>query len=122
MFIEYVIGGGKMKKWTNIVPYLILIIFIVSITLIAQQYNEGSMRINTASSSELTDFTYQGELLEDLPANVDVKPNESYQIETILPSDFSSPQTLLFRTSLQNITVKVDGELVYQMNYEDKVT
>jgi diguanylate cyclase (GGDEF)-like protein len=111
-----------MKKWTNILPYALLIVFLVSITLLGLKHHEGTMRINIPSSKELTNFTYQGQVLDDLPVDVDVKTNEIYQVETILPEDFSVPQTLLFRTSLQNITVKVDGEIVYQVDYEDKIT
>ena len=48
-----------------------------------------------------------------------VEVNTDYSIETILPEDFAQRQVLLFRTSLQNMDVYLDSDLVYSIDYED---
>lgn len=52
-----------------------------------------------------------------LPTDLNVPKGEDYSISIILNSDFHEPKYLLIRTSLQNITISLDGLVVYQKTY-----
>jgi diguanylate cyclase (GGDEF)-like protein len=57
-----------------------------------------------------------------LPTDVNAPKNQSYQIYQVLDEAFHEPQFLMIRTSLQNITVYLDGDLIYEKTYGDSLT
>jgi diguanylate cyclase (GGDEF)-like protein len=108
-----------MKKVVGYLPYVLLVLFIGTITLFALLHRNPSFNIAIPGAKSLNAFVYEGRELGTLPNDQVVEVNTDYSIETVLPEDFAQRQVLLFRTSLQNMDVYLDGDLVYSIDYED---
>jgi len=108
-----------MKKLETILPYILLVLFIGSLSLLGLVFSNTPHSIQVPSAKTLNDWTFEGQEIKTLPTNVDVLVGERFAVETVLPSDFKDKQTLLFRSSLQSIFVYLDEELIYSMDYED---
>ncbi|PSL46962.1 diguanylate cyclase (GGDEF)-like protein [Salsuginibacillus halophilus] len=52
--------------------------------------------------------------LTEMPTKLPVQPNETMTLSRSLSSDFEQPRSILFRSSLQEGNVFLDGELIYQ--------
>ncbi len=97
-------------------PYIFLIIAIaVFMTLFFWHYNEQHIRIGNPISMQ-DDWTYQGTDIT-LPTSLDIPANEAYTITTTLNGDFRHRSFIFVRTSLQNITVRLDGRVIYEKTY-----
>ncbi len=57
-----------------------------------------------------------------LPIDLDVPKNQTYQIYQVLDEAFHEPQYLMIRTSLQNITVYLDGNIIYEKSYGNSLS
>ena len=75
--------------------------------------NEGWVFIDTDGSKHP---------IKSLPSNLDVAANNPLRIETTLPDAFTNEQTLRIRTSLANITVTINDEIVYAHDFEERMT
>lgn len=109
-----------MQKWTSVIPYFLLVIFLGIFVVFGLSFRNDKARIFIPNMQPLTEFVYQGEEIEHFPSEVDVMPNNLYQISVVLPEDFNAAQTILFRTSLQDIFVYLDGHLIYQKDYQNE--
>lgn len=56
-----------------------------------------------------------------LPENIDAEPNEIISISHVLNENFKYTQTILVRGSLSSVFVKLDGETIYEKDFEDNV-
>lgn len=113
------------KKTIN--PVLLLLIFfviVISISLISNDYNQ------IISNGKPEDYNSGWVLVEDslktdlghLPLDLNSEKNTSVKIENTLNEDFEQSQTLLIRSSLQEVEVRVDGVLIYEKNFSDTTT
>jgi len=69
------------------------------------------------------DIYINGLILEDdeIPTVLDAKPNDTITIRKVLDDDFSQSQTILIRGSLQNVTAQVDGQVIYDKDFEENI-
>ncbi len=110
-----------MKKWAQIIPYIIFLMFFIIIIVFGLVISDDTSKIRLPSANTFEEVYYEGSIIQ-IPTTLAVDTEEEFVIETTLDEDFSVKQTLLFRTSLQNLTVRLDGDILYQINYEDKFT
>lgn len=111
-------GSDDMKSYR---PYIALAITIIVFTTLFlwSEHNEKFIVNDAISMSE--NWTYHGEQLT-LPIQLDIDKNESYTIETVLPPEFRNTQFLLIRSSLANIEVSIDGQVIYERTYGDSLS
>lgn len=102
-------------------PYIILlVIFAVFLTMFF--INRQTQILRTADTFDMNEgWTYQGDAIT-VPTDLDVDKNEAYTISTTLNNDFEEVQYMLIRTSLQDITVTLDGNVIYERVYGDSLT
>ncbi len=97
-------------------PYMMLIfVIIIFFTFFFVRRFEHLFVIDHPYSMN-EGWIYDGEDLE-LPIDLNITKNTSYTIESILNEDFHEPKYIMIRTSLQDITVKLDNVVIYQKEY-----
>lgn len=113
-----------MKKIQEFKSYIIFLLILGMFFLIAISVNTNSIRLSTAPAESLDAcWTYRDyPLCIDLPSDLSVESGETYTIDKILPSDFDDSQVILIRSSLQNVEVALDGEVIYDVNYDSEIT
>lgn len=102
-----------MKRYK---PYLMLsfIIIIVGILYMAGRQNQLIMIEKPEAYND--QWLYEDELI-NLPFTVNVQKEQWYSIEKELDSSFHHGQVMLVRTSLSNIRVSVDQDIIYEKIY-----
>lgn len=102
-----------MKPNKFLIPLSLLILFVgllVAFSLVKLE----SVRFNYAHYGLLNEgWTAEAETLPALPVNLDTPKGSPAIITRTLGDDFSRVQVLLIRTSLQDLIVKLDGEIIY---------
>ena len=97
-------------------PYMMLIfVIIIFFTFFFVRRFEHLFVIDHPYSMN-EGWIYDGEDLE-LPIDLNITKNTSYTIESVLNEDFHEPKYIMIRTSLQDITVKLDNVVIYQKEY-----
>lgn len=106
-------------KHANIrVPLLTMGIFFFFLILFAF-LNVHNHKFNFSNYQTLnTGWSSGSILIETLPYDFDTPKNEFIGISNILPQDFAKPQTILIRSSLQDLIVKLDGVVIYEHIHE----
>ena len=100
----------------NYLPYLGLLLLIVLVSVMFLVSNKTS-KINISEPNPLSShWTYKNELIS-LPIKLDVDQSETVTIERELSLDFNETQFLMLRTSLQDVSVYLEGELIYEKTY-----
>ncbi len=97
----------------------ILLIVIISYIFLSFYFQGEDLKFSKTSISY---YEHEWEVIIDgqntqqinLPNEIEINANQTYQLETKLPQDFLSRQTLLFRSSLQFLKVYLDDELIYE--------
>ncbi len=114
------------KKRT--ISITILVLLLGTLFTIAMLYTTTNYRLALGTPTSLnTDWYYRVDdtetiPIEELPSRITLEERTPYTIETILPTSFSDPQHILIRTSLANITVTLDGNILYEANFENEKT
>ncbi len=113
------------KKTIN--PVLLILIFfiiVIGISLISndyaqiipngnpENYNDGWVLVEGSSRTELN----------QLPLDLNEEKNALVKIENTLNDDFEQSQVLLIRSSLQEIEVRIDGDLIYEKSFSNTTT
>ena len=105
----------------NYKPYIALsLILITGITLFFLGRLEDKITIENPQSFN-DGWIYDGQTIS-LPADLDVLKNQKYQVYQILDESFHEPQFLMIRSSLQNVFVYLDDELIYQKTYGESIS
>jgi len=112
-----------MKFIYNYRPYILLIFITLFIFTLGLIFRADSSRITIDKPLNFNDGWI---LLEEnsfvdldvLPIDLNLGKSVDYTISNTLNSDFSQSQVLLIRTSLQNISIKVNDEVIYERSYQ----
>jgi len=102
-----------MKNYRSYVTFILslLVFFVMYFT------NYASSKIHVDEPNRLNDaWTYQTEVIS-LPTQLDIPKDTPLVIERILDEDFHEPKVLMLRTSLQDVRVFVEGELIYEKTF-----
>ncbi len=117
-----------MKKFQNIQPYVFLILTIVLIVFFGIYFSD---KTNSSIALEKSEYKYlntgwyvlddqdQVVYLDEFPILDYPNSKDEITIYHILDDDFKSQQTILIRTSLQDVIVYLDGEAIYQHLTDD---
>lgn len=97
-------------------PYVFLVLaIVVFMTLFFIHRNENMFTVeNPTSMSEA--WTYDGQAIT-MPTKLDIPVDEPYTIQTTLSDEFNLQTFVFVRSSLQNITIELDGVILYQQVY-----
>ncbi len=106
----------------------ILVLFFGTIFMIGMIGTASNHRLTLGTSTQLNDG-WERRMdddkiipIESLPTRFILQEHTPYTIMTTLPSDFYEAQHILIRTSLSNLTVHLDGSVLYQANFETEKT
>lgn len=104
----------------NYRPYLVflltlLVFFILFFT------NYASSKIQVPDPQRLSAHWTYGDEVISLPVKLDVQRNESVVIKHVLSVDFHEPQVLMLRSSLQDVRIFLEDELIYEKTYGDSI-
>jgi diguanylate cyclase (GGDEF)-like protein len=112
---------GKINTYR---PYIILVLFLLISSVLAFLFSTGTSRFivekpNTFNEGWIwLDGTHTTPL-ETFPVNLEVQANQSVIMTNTLPIEFHDIKTVMIRTSLQDVTVEVDGLIVYEKHYQE---
>lgn len=102
-----------MKNYRSYIIFLLsLLVFFV---LFFTRYESSKIQVDHPMSLN-EGWTYGSEVIS-LPRNLDIPKDTPFHIERVLDEDFHEPKVLLLRTSLQQIKVYLDDELIYEEVY-----
>jgi len=113
-----------MKQLFNYRPYIILLGIILFLSVLGFVFSAGSSKIVVEQPKDFNEGwgLINGSdlvLLENLPIKLDIDKNIEHSITRILSDDFHQAQVILIRSSLQNVLVKIDNEIIYEKNYQE---
>lgn len=110
-----------MKKMA---PYLSYITFIVTLIVFFSlaSIHAKPHRFSIASPSLLVSGWEMDEKIIDLPTKVEAEKHQLTTISRELDAAFVSSQTLLIRSSLQEIYVYLDGQVIYEKTFTPTFT
>lgn len=100
--------------------YALCFILILGLALFFWNRLEDKITINNPVSFN-QGWIYETKTIS-LPIDLDVPKNQTYQIYQVLDEAFHEPQYLMIRTSLQNITVYLDGNIIYEKSYGNSLS
>ncbi|MDD3958305.1 MAG: GGDEF domain-containing protein [Candidatus Izemoplasmatales bacterium] len=107
-----------MKPNKFLIPLSLLILFaglLVAFSLVKLE----SVRFNYAHYSLLNEgWSHEAESLSALPIDLNTPTGAPAIIHRTLGDDFSQGRVLLIRTSLQDLIVKLDGDIIYSYTSE----
>jgi diguanylate cyclase (GGDEF)-like protein len=108
-----------MKNLKHYYPYVLLISTFILITAFSMIFFSEGSRLFVESGENLNEgWTYLGEPIDAFPTRVDVEKNDIYTVSITLDESFALERYILLRSSLSNISVTLDGILLYDMNFE----
>ncbi len=110
-------------KQKGINPLVFLTVFSALILFVAVFFSNSTTLIKPETPQHLnTGWVYiendRTIAINSLPEDLGVEKNEPVTIEKTLSDDFHNKQTLLIRTSLQVITIKIDNNIIYHHDFE----
>jgi diguanylate cyclase len=108
-----------MRKFVYLRPYIILTTFILTLVILAIIFHSESIKITIQHPESLnTAWSYDSQPLAQLPQKIQMDTPQPYTITRTLGDDFSTRQVLMIRTSLSDITIRLDGNIVYEKTFE----
>lgn len=115
--------NNPISKRLRIALFSFVIIFLTFFTIFfstsTDSLEEGQVQHFNDNWSVFVDSDYLEQT--DLPQVIDADKYQETLISNTLSNDFDVPQTLLIRGSLQNVIVKVDGQVIYEKDFEDNI-
>ena len=97
-------------------PYIfLLLVIIVFFTFFFINYRSQKITIQHPFTLN-EEWTFNGSTIS-LPTHVNVEKGEPYTIYKTLDENFHEPQTIMIRTSLQNVIITVDDVVIYEKIY-----
>jgi len=101
-------------------PYIILImVCVVFLAFFFVQRLDNKFTIENPNPLN-EGWVYEG-IPMTLPTDLNVAKNEPYTISIVLDENFHEPQHIMVRTSLQNVTIKLDGLVIYEEVYGESL-
>ena len=110
--------GVKLKRYKPYVVLSFILIFVGTLFFIGRT----DQLIQIEHPHQFNDQWIFEQTTIDLPRDVDVNVNEWYTISKVLDQSFDNDQVILVRTSLSNIRVKLDDEIIYEKIYGQKAS
>ncbi len=112
------------KKW---LPLALLALLFGVFIIIGLGYSGPSFKLSAGHPTEFNEGwmwvdSSQKTPLEPLPTRLDLTSGVSYSIENVLNEDFHRSQHLLVRTSLANVRVELNDEVLYNVDFSDELT
>jgi diguanylate cyclase (GGDEF)-like protein len=101
-------------------PYIALVLIII-LFLTMFFVNRGVERIMAKHPNDFNDAWSYGSETIDLPIDLYVKAGQTYTIEKVLTEDFHEPQYLMIRSSLQDVSVSLEGAVIYEKSYGESL-
>ncbi len=110
----------------RLLPLGLLSLFMVLVLAVGLMFSTPSMRLSLEHPTSLNHgWVYVNDTeqtnLAQLPVRLEIDGNQPYVIETILGDDFNKSQHILIRTSLSNLSVMLDDQLLYDKQFEDEI-
>jgi diguanylate cyclase len=105
-----------MKKRTY-VSILAIVFFLLFLFLVSTFFASDSVMIERERPNAMNDswqYIEENKTIQRLPARLNVDAHTPYSIAQTLNEDFSTKQYLLIRTSLQDIEIHLNGDLLYE--------
>ncbi len=102
-------------------PYMFFVIVMIVFIMFFYMNQEEDEFIIEQPTSMSNDWSHDNEMIS-LPADLVIEENERFTITTTLDENFSTPQHILFRSSLQEISITLDGEVIYERTYGTSLT
>ncbi|HAX03859.1 MAG: hypothetical protein A2Y45_07930 [Tenericutes bacterium GWC2_34_14] len=104
----------------NYRPYLIFLITLIVFSILFF-INHTSSKIRIPETNHLsTGWIFEDEEIT-LPRKVNALKGETIEIERVLDASFHEPQVLMLRTSLQNIKIYLEDELLYEKSFGSSI-
>jgi len=112
---------GKINTYR---PYIILGLFLLISGILALVFSTGESRFQTVDPTQYNENWIwidgvEETPLDSLPIKLDVEAGTDVVISNILPEEFHVAKTIMVRTSLQDLTVEVDGVIIYEKLYQE---
>ncbi len=112
---------GKINTYR---PYIILGFFLLISSILALMFSSGASRFIVDKPQTFNEgwIWMDGTVstpIDSIPFKLDVGANDLLVITNTLPQDFHDVKTLMIRTSLQDLTVEVDGLIIYEKKYQE---
>ncbi len=108
-----------MRKFKLNEPFLIFFLAFILIAALTVMNQSNTERINIENASPLNDdWQVSSTETVTLPNQLDVPKDQPYRIYKTLDETFNDSTYLLIRTSLANLVVRIDNQVIYEMNYE----
>jgi len=125
IYINERMKGDLMDKLNTYRPYIILSIFLLIAVILSIVFNAGGLRLKVSAPTTLNDgwMLVQDSTMtpiDELPVFLDIPADTTYTVKTTLSNDFLNTKVMMIRTSLQNVTVKVDGIILYEKAYQEE--
>lgn len=112
---------AKIKPFINVFLMIYLVIIIVTSVFFSTVTNQLQPHDVQKFNQNWT-LIYDGsETVINLPKDVNAKTDEAVTISKALTDAFKMKQTVLIRGSLSNVIVKLDGETIYEKDFEENV-
>lgn len=94
------------------------------ILILATAFPGNNLKLDTEDNVLLNDgwflVTENGDIPIELPYSFDVKKGDTYTIYRDLGNDLSQGSTFCIRTDHQTIVAKIDGNILYDSDYDNK--
>jgi diguanylate cyclase len=112
-----------MDKLNTYRPYIILSIFLLTATILSIVFSTNGLRLLVETPETLNEDWLLVQdastmLIDELPVMLDIPANTPYTVKTTLSEDFFNMEVIMIRTSLQDVTVKIDGVVIYEKTYQ----
>lgn len=113
-----------MSKINTYRPYIILGLFLLISGILALVFSTGQSRLQTTEPIKfnenwvLVDGVNQTPI-SIIPTKLDVEANQPIILSNTLPEAFHVMKTIMIRTSLQDVSVEIDGVIIYEKYYQE---
>ncbi|NLW11134.1 MAG: GGDEF domain-containing protein, partial [Clostridiaceae bacterium] len=102
---------GKIRR--TVLPWSLILLWLV-IVILPFLLSGNGLRIKAESIDWLNDdWRTSSDTIVTLPAHIGGSSNTVLSISRRLPEDFTKEQTVCLRSSLQSLTVRLDGQEIY---------
>jgi diguanylate cyclase len=113
---------NNKKIYLSLIAIIIFILFLFFNAAIFQSESFKFNRENPKLMNQDWLYVQENEIFDILPKRLDIKAFTPYSISTILNEDFDSKQFILIRTSLQDLTIELDGVIIYDQQLKKDQT
>ncbi len=113
---------SELSEKLRYILFFTIVTFVVTVSFFSTQTNrlpeKELQTINNNWNVTINDTTLG---TVSFPTIVEAEASDKIVATNTLNQDFNIEQTILIRGSLQNVIVKLDGDIIYDKNFEDNV-